>query len=314
MYRTVVKRLILPSFSNNMCRSSVLPPMTTISSRFSTDSIPRRFSHQDFSVQQPPPQTAVEETLGSATTSTETAEEAHLHDNQHRHDSQSPREGERRRGVEYQDEQAHVLEAALRHVVRMGWSESAMIAGAKEAGVSPAIIGSFPRKEAALVEFFMDDCLQRLIDRIDAEEDLKNLIHSERIAKLIRLRLEMQAPYITKWPQALSIQALPANVPTSFKQRAMLVDEIWHASGDQASDVDWYLKRTALGGLYSATEIYMLTDNSPDFRDTWAFLGNRVKDVFELGKTVQEAKYLAEAVGAGIGSSLDGFIKGVSRG
>ena len=36
--------------------------------------------------------------------------------------------------------------------IRLGWSEEAMIAGAKEVGVSPSIVGSFPRKEAALVE------------------------------------------------------------------------------------------------------------------------------------------------------------------
>ena len=53
------------------------------------------------------------------------------------------------------------------------------------------------------------------------------------------------------------------NVPTSFKQRAMLVDEIWHTVGDGASDLDWYVKRTVLGGVYSTTEIYMLTDDSP---------------------------------------------------
>lgn len=82
----------------------------------------------------------------------------------------------------YEEEQARVLRAALPHVVslrcaqaraswlcakicvsrsrvtfvvlqvRMGWSESAMIAGARDAGVSPAIVGSIPRKEAALVE------------------------------------------------------------------------------------------------------------------------------------------------------------------
>jgi ubiquinone biosynthesis protein COQ9 len=54
----------------------------------------------------------------------------------------------------------------------------------------------------------MDDCLQQLIDRIDAGEgeQLKNLILSERLSKLVRMRLEMQAPYISKWPQALSIQ------------------------------------------------------------------------------------------------------------
>ena len=58
-------------------------------------------------------------------------------------------------------------------------------------------------------------------------------------------------------------QALPTNVPTSFKQRAALVDEIWHAAGDDGSALDWYVKRTVLGGIYSTTEVYMLTDKSP---------------------------------------------------
>lgn len=55
-------------------------------------------------------------------------------------------------------------------------------------------------------QFIMDDCLQRLIDKIDSGEDLGNWILSKRISKLIRIRLEMQAPYISRWPEALSIQ------------------------------------------------------------------------------------------------------------
>ncbi|XP_072992040.1 uncharacterized protein [Typha latifolia] len=219
-------------------------------------------------------------------------------------------------GGDYEEEQARVLRAALPHVVRLGWSESAMIAGARDVGVSPSIVGAFPRKEAALVEFFMDDCLQRLIDRIDAGEGekLKNLILSERLSNLIRMRLEMQTPYISKWPQALSIQAQPMNFPTSFKQRAVLVDEIWHDAGDTGSDVDWYVKRTLLGGIYSTSEVYMVTDNSPEFRDTWVFVDRRVKDALDLQKTVQEAGYLAEAVGVGMGSSMQGFLKRVFQG
>lgn len=58
-------------------------------------------------------------------------------------------------------------------------------------------------------------------------------------------------------------QAQPVNLPTSFKQRAELIDEIWHAAGDSGSDFDWYVKRTILGGIYSTTELYMLTDHSP---------------------------------------------------
>ncbi|KAG9455814.1 hypothetical protein H6P81_000322 [Aristolochia fimbriata] len=216
------------------------------------------------------------------------------------------------RGGDYENEQARLLQAALGHVINLGWTEEALIAGARDIGVSPAIVGSFPRKEAILVEYFMDDCLQRLIDKIDSGDlALTNLILSDRLAKLIRDRLEMQIPYISKWPQALSIQALPANLQTSFKQRTMLVDEIWHAAGDHPTNMDWYVKRTILGGIYSTTELYMITDHSPEFCDTWDFLNRRIKDAFDLQKTFQEASYLVEAVGAGVGSSLQGFVQRV---
>lgn len=36
--------------------------------------------------------------------------------------------------------------------IKVGWTEAALIAGAREVRLSPSIIGSFPRKEAALVE------------------------------------------------------------------------------------------------------------------------------------------------------------------
>ncbi|XLR04146.1 hypothetical protein S83_070344, partial [Arachis hypogaea] len=83
-------------------------------------------------------------------------------------------------------------------------------------------------------------------------------------------------------PAGVFDEAQPVNVPTSFKQRAMLVDEISHAAGDNASDIDWYAKRTVLAGIYSTTEIYMLTDTSPDFHDSWAFLDARKKKALSL--------------------------------
>ncbi|KAH1056966.1 hypothetical protein J1N35_035031 [Gossypium stocksii] len=293
MYRTVVNRILLTKNTGGGRRCLLrFPHLRTAvtSSRFSTTTEPQTFPNR--------PLNPADSSTSSSLTSFQTSSAA----------GDIPRQERKNPQAEYQGEQARFLQASLRHVLRLGWSEEAMIAGAKEVGISPSIVGSFPRKEAALVEFFMDDCLQRLIDRIDSGEELQDLIPSQRIYKLVRFRLEMQAPYVSKWPQALSIQAHPLNVSTSFKQRAMLVDEIWHAAGDEASDLDWYVKRTVLGGIYSTTEIYMLTDSSPEFRDTWLFLDNRVKDAFDLKKTIQEAKYLAEAVGAGMGSSLQGFV------
>uniref|UniRef100_A0A0D6R360 Ubiquinone biosynthesis protein n=1 Tax=Araucaria cunninghamii TaxID=56994 RepID=A0A0D6R360_ARACU len=217
---------------------------------------------------------------------------------------------EEKKGYDLRDEQTRVLEAAFGHVAKLGWTEAAMVAGARDLGISPSIVGSFPRKEAALVEYFMDDCLQRLVDEIESRKDeLSNMVLNDRIAKLIRIRLEMQAPYISKWPQALSVQAHPLNLPTSFKQRAILVDEIWHAAGDRSTDVDWYAKRTLLGGVYTATELYMLTDYSPQFRETWSFLDNRIRDVLDCRKTAQEAAQLAAAIGAGLSNTLQAFVR-----
>ncbi|KAK8597648.1 hypothetical protein V6N13_095048 [Hibiscus sabdariffa] len=279
MYRTVVNRILLSGGGRRHLLRHRYLRTVICTSRFSTttetETVPNRRP-----LNPPDPSTS---SSSSSSTSFRTSSAA---GDVPRHERQNPR-------AEYEEEQARI---------RLGWSEEAMIAGAKEVGISPSIVGSFPRKEAALVEFFMDDCLQRLIDRIDSAEELQNSTPSQRINKLVRIRLEMQAPYISKWPQALSIQAHPLNVSTSFKQRAMLVDEIWHAAGDETSDLDWYVRRTVLGGIYSTTEIYMLTDSSPEFRDTWLFLDNRVEDAFDLKKTIQEAKHLAEAVGAGMGS------------
>ena len=78
----------------------------------------------------------------------------------------------------------------------------------------------------------MDDCLQRLIDRIDSDESLKTLTPSDCVSKLIRIRLEMQAPYISTWPQALSIQVsayilFPSQKLRSLDCRAGRVFDKW---------------------------------------------------------------------------------------
>ncbi|KAK1377853.1 Ubiquinone biosynthesis protein [Heracleum sosnowskyi] len=296
MYRTVANRLLRFPAIYRIAGDEFIGKPRTLSPAMSKCSL------NFCSTAESPPQQSTSIPLASAGASGSTEE--------------GNRRGEGRRSearAHCQEEQDRVLDASLLHVPKLGWTEVAMVAGARDVDVSPSIVGGFPRKEAELVEHFMDECLHKLMDIIDSEEDLKNLIPNDRIAKLVRIRLELQVPYISKWPQALSIQAQPANVPNSFKQRAMLVDEIWHACDDEANDIDWYVKRTILGGIYSTSEIYMLTDSSPDFRDTWAFLNGRVRDAFDFKKSIQEAQYLAESISAGMGSSVQGLVNTVLK-
>ena len=74
----------------------------------------------------------------------------------------------------------------------------------------------------------------------------------DRIAKAVRMRLELNAPYMSGWAQALSLQvrhprvglanspsaeqavcaqAHPSNAVVALQQRAALFDEIWHFMG-----------------------------------------------------------------------------------
>ena len=90
------------------------------------------------------------------------------------------------------------------------------------------------------------------------------------------------------WPQALAIQASPAHMGTMLKQRAQLVDDIWHACGDTATDYNWYTKRGLLAAVYAATELFMITDYSPGYADTWQSLDRRLADVRRFGSAATE--------------------------
>ena len=47
-----------------------------------------------------------------------------------------------------------------------------------------------------------------------------------------------------------------------------------------------YAKRAALASVYSATELYMLTDYSAEVVDTWDYLDRRLKDMVALSETL----------------------------
>jgi ubiquinone biosynthesis protein COQ9 len=61
---------------------------------------------------------------------------------------------------------------------------------------------------------------------------------------------------------------------------------MWHAAGDASSDYNFYTKRGLLAGVYTATLMCWLNDNSDDFADTWAFLDRRVAEVLRAPKAM----------------------------
>lgn len=146
----------------------------------------------------------------------------------------------------------------------------------------------FPRGAIELVDYFMDKSNDNLRETLIANtEKLQFMSVADRLKFGVRTRLELIAPVLSTWPQAMALGALPPNAPTTFQKLAKMSDEIWYFAGDKSTDASWYTKRALLTGIYASTELFLLSDHSPGFEDTWAFLDRRIDESIVLGEMPQ---------------------------
>jgi rpsU-divergently transcribed protein len=150
---------------------------------------------------------------------------------------------------------------------------------------------------------------QRRMNAALAATDLAPLSVNERVALAVRARLSAFAPYGPGWASAMALGASPGALPTTLALLGAAVDDAWWAAGDRSVDLSWYTRRALLAGVSAATEVYMLTDSSPDRGDTWAFLEARLGEVRAVARSAEEAARVAAAAGAGAaaaaGAALD---------
>eukprot|EP00879_Flechtneria_rotunda_P007927 GHRR01008305.1.p1 GENE.GHRR01008305.1~~GHRR01008305.1.p1 ORF type:complete len:285 (+),score=98.02 GHRR01008305.1:367-1221(+) len=186
--------------------------------------------------------------------------------------------------------QQQLLDAAVKHVKRYGWSRASLTAAASELQLSPACVGMFPRGGSELIEHVIRQHNNTLATELQANQQrLLAMPVSQRIATAVRRRLEMNIQFIDTWPQALAMLAQPRNSAAALQLLAQLLDDIWYAAGDTSTDYNWYTKRGLLAAIYTSTELYMLTDFSPGYQDTWQQLERRIKDALWLGRVAGRA-------------------------
>ncbi len=77
------------------------------------------------------------------------------------------------------------------------------------------------------------------------------------------------------------------------------MDAIWHLAGDRSADWSWYTKRAILAGVYGATLLYWLRDDSEDDEATLAFLDRRLAGVGRIGKCAAACRGSGATVAAG---------------
>lgn len=177
---------------------------------------------------------------------------------------------------------ASLLDAILPHVVFDGWGAASLRAAAQDAGVPvPLLRVILPRGAVDLAADYHRLGDARMLDRMRSGE-VDGLRHSEKVTAAIRFRLEAADREIVRRSAALF--ALPQNAARGAQLVWGTADAIWRALGDMSEDAAWYSKRAILSGVYSATVLYWIADESPGHGMTWAFVGRRIADVMRFEK------------------------------
>ena len=100
----------------------------------------------------------------------------------------------------------------------------------------------------------------------NAERD--NASRSAVLFNIMSKNIDHLGPYITTWPQAVSLLLAPSNITNSFDIALKLADDLSEVAGVKASRLDWYTERGALVAMHCIIETYMLTDSSESFQET----------------------------------------------
>lgn len=176
-----------------------------------------------------------------------------------------------------------LLQAALMHVPFDGWSQTTFEAAIADSGVERAVAQSVcPRGAVDLALHYHANGDAQMLVRMK-EADLASLKYSERVAAAVRFRLEaVEDKEAVR--RGTTLFALPMYAADGAKAIWGTADAIWTALGDTSDDVNWYTKRATLSGVYSATVLFWLGDNSDGHADTWGFLDRRIENVMQIEK------------------------------
>ena len=252
------------------------------------------------------------------------------------------------------DHRTAVIRASLDKVHTLGWTQDAIVAAVLElqkqehSNYNISMAGLCTPSD--LISYCMDDWnnqLERYISNMIENNDdntsqtqhrsrsnQKEHHNPQKHAKKDRLydaykfRLSLIVPFLMSgtWHEAMA-KGLVQNTLTTHSQVHRVVEllTILGAIDDRKNENDTTIAESVtkaghqalLGSIYVSTELHMLTDTSPDYRDSWAFLQARVDDYYDcvnhgsmqgtLNQLIQSLSASAMAIGSSRAASSNPF-------
>ena len=191
------------------------------------------------------------------------------------------------------DLRAPLLAAALTHAPFDGWSDKILDSAAGDLGIDPGLAKlAFPNGAREMIDLLAQQ-RDQMMQEACSPDLLASLKIREKITLLVRRRILAEAPIRESARSAVTFLALPAHSATGLKILYRTVDLMWKTIQDPSTDIAYYTKRLTLSGVYSATLLYWLNDDSEDYQDTWAFLDRRIENVMQFEKTKAQARKLS---------------------
>jgi ubiquinone biosynthesis protein COQ9 len=183
---------------------------------------------------------------------------------------------------DYAEMKTRLLDAALLHVPFDGWSEASFRAAASDAGLDLAMARAVcPRGPVDLALAYHARGDAQMVERL-SQETLPERFR-DKIAAAVRFRLEAVDDKEAV-RRGTTLFSLPMYVADGAKAIWGTADQIWTTLGDTSEDINWYTKRATLSGVYSATTLYWLGDDTPQAQATWEFLDRRIDEVMQIEK------------------------------
>jgi len=186
-----------------------------------------------------------------------------------------------------------VLKEALKHVPTQGWTDDALLAGAKDANLPPTLIASidYGNQNAAqvLVSHHMETCYNELEQYLSSNKESYET-PAELIFNAIKFRLLLNIPLMSKnqrWAEAMAIGAQP---PYNTLETAAQVDKIINLIGNAAIPAKgWnFVERSMVASVYVMTELHLLQacsdGNDEHLQESWDFLRDRIAQLEMLAQ------------------------------
>ena len=165
-----------------------------------------------------------------------------------------------------------------------GWTRAAVDSAAGKLGMDQAQARlAFPKSQSAMIDAYVAGVDREMENRLPPDK-LAGMKIREKIRALVWARLEIMGPAREAVRRALSILAMPQNVPTAARIGWRSADLMWRLAGDTSTDFNHDTKRMTLGAVYGSTLLAWLDDDSDDWSETAAFLDRRIDNVMQFEK------------------------------